>query len=271
MFRKSRSLYVFMENKRQLLFNARSEPEIMGLLQPYNYDDPRLQEGIDIYNEADRLFEKQRLDYIAQLEAKDIFEKAYKDANDIYIEHVTLARLALDDEHTKWLILALDGKRSRTLAGWLRQANEFYNNAVDNPEILEKIAVYGLTNEKLLEGKGKIKKVEISNDNHDKAKGTAQQSTIDRNNALKALEKWTFAFIQVCRLAFKDKPQLLEKLGIPVLSEGYKRKSENKDDNGNDADAEAEAEEEETQTETAAENENKSTGTTPLKKTSKQK
>lgn len=226
MYRKSRSLDAFMESRRQLIFNAASDEEIMGFVLPYTYDQLRLDEGKAVYNEADAAVEKQKLDYVKQFEAREAFEKAFNEANAVYIEHISLMRLALTGNPTKRTMLAIDGKRSQSLAGWLRQTNRFYNNAIDNDEVLVPVAQYGITNEKLIEGRDLVKQVEIANDVHDKAKGAAQQSTIDRNKALKKLDRWASAFLKVCRFALKDKPQLLEKLGILVYSEGYTKKKE---------------------------------------------
>jgi hypothetical protein len=215
-----------MEGRRQLIFNAASDEEIMALVQPYKYDAPKMEQGKTNYNNADAAVEKQKLDYIRQFEAKAIFDQAHDEANDYYIELIVLFRLALAGDPLKLQMLGLDGRRPRRFASWLRQVNRFYNNAIDNQEILPLVAEYGVTNEKLIAGKELVKKVEIANDDHDKARGTAQQSTVDRNKTLKILDEWTFAFKKVCRLALKDRPQLLEKLGIVVLSEGYKRKTE---------------------------------------------
>lgn len=40
------------------------------------------------------------------------------------------------------------------------RVNRFYNNAIDNQELLPPVAEYGVTNEKLIAGKELVKKVE---------------------------------------------------------------------------------------------------------------
>lgn len=224
MVTKSKALDVFMENSRQAIANALSDDEIKALLLPYNYDEARLNEGLALYQKTDQVFEQQKQDYVRQYEAKEKFDNAFKEAQALYIEHISLTRLSLDEQPNKWKMLSLSGKRSQKLATWVRAARRFYNNSIDNKEIVEQLARFGVSNEKLQEGKQMVELVEKTNDDHDKARGAAQQSTEERNKALKKLGKWISAYTTVCRFALKDKPQLLEKLGILVLSEGYKRK-----------------------------------------------
>ncbi len=224
MKRQSRSLDAFMESRRQLIFNASTDDEIKALVEPYAYTEAKIEQGKTIYNTADSAVEQQKRDYARQFEAKSIFDAAFDEAEDEYIELITLVRLALDGDPVKLKVLGLDGKLPQNFGGWLRRVNRFYNNSIDNPELLPLVAEYGVTNEKLIAGQGLAKKTETANDNHDKAKGTAQQSTVDRNEAIEVLDKWTHAFKKVCRLALKNRPQLLERLGIVVLSEGYTRK-----------------------------------------------
>jgi hypothetical protein len=212
-----------MESKRKLIFNALSDDKIKALLLPYTYDDVKLNEGAAIWQTADAACEKQKQEYALQFAAMEAFDLAFNEANTMHLEHVGLTRLALDQFPTVRNVLGLRGKRPKRFAGWIWSANRFYNNAIDNPDVLDKVSAYGITNEMFIEVRDKLKAVELANDEHDKARGEAQQATMDRNKAVKELEKWSFGFLKVCRYALKEKPQYLEKLGIVVLSEGYKR------------------------------------------------
>ena len=227
--KKSKSIEKFLEKSRLSIANALIDEEIKSLLLPYTYDEARLNEGMTLYKEVDTLYEKQKNDYVKQYEAQERFITAQDVAHNTYIEHVTLTRLSLKDDPSLLKMLALDGRRRKMLAAWLRQVNRYYYNAIDNEEILEKISRYGLTNDKLKEGQKLVKEVESRNDEHERAKGAAQISTNERNKVLKEFDRWMTEFINVCRFAFKAQPQLLEKLGITVLSEGYKRKPKDKE------------------------------------------
>jgi hypothetical protein len=51
--------------------------------------------------------------------------------------------------------------------------------------------------------------------------GAAQNAIAQRDDVFKELALFRKKFVAICRIALKDHPQLLEKLGIRVYSEGY--------------------------------------------------
>jgi hypothetical protein len=59
---------------------------------------------------------------------------------------------------------------------------------------------------------------EAADRSQDQAKGSAQQATRDQDAALKALKLWYQQYIKIARVALQGKKELLEKLGIRMLS-----------------------------------------------------
>jgi hypothetical protein len=59
---------------------------------------------------------------------------------------------------------------------------------------------------------------EAANRSQEQAKGAAQQATRDQDAALKELDLWYRQYIKIARVALQDKKELLEKLGIRILS-----------------------------------------------------
>ncbi len=76
------------------------------------------------------------------------------------------------------------------------------------------MAKFNITEEKLLAGKQLIEETVSLNAAQEKEKGEAQQATVERDEALDALEFWLSDFFAIARIALEEKPQLLEKLGI---------------------------------------------------------
>ena len=214
-----------LDSTRKMIANALGDEEIKTLLLPYKYDETRLKEGMTLYDQTYEAFEKQKRDYTDQVKAKAEYDRLLKKFNDMYMEHVRLCRLALDQCPELQRLSTLDTGRARTGVGWIMQAKQFYNNISENQEILALVDTFGLTPGKLAEGKNKITQLENAKDVHDKACGTAQQSTVDRDNIKKKMQRWTYKLIKVSRIALKEKPQLLEKLGITKLSDGYVKQS----------------------------------------------
>jgi hypothetical protein len=110
--------------------------------------------------------------------------------------------------------LGVTGKRSRSLSKWLRHAKILYTNLIELPNALEIIANYGITTEVLQK---ELQNVEVVENLHVKqlsGKSTAQQSTQKKDEAFDELCDWYSDFRAIARIAFYDKPQLLEAMGI---------------------------------------------------------
>jgi hypothetical protein len=122
--------------------------------------------------------------------------------------------------------LGLFGNRDRTHAGWLIQAREFFTTAKDNEEIFNKTTRFAVTQEKLQKGLDLLTDVETSDEFRNYKKGEAERSTFFRNKIFTVVYRWLVEFKQACLNEFEDDPQILEMIGIPALTEGYKRKKQ---------------------------------------------
>jgi hypothetical protein len=85
---------------------------------------------------------------------------------------------------------------------------------LNSPEALEVMGRYGYTLEKLNSEFQDVSEVERLHSKQLSEMGTAQQSTVERDEAFDSLCKWYSKFRAIARIALYDKPQLLEALGI---------------------------------------------------------
>ncbi len=127
---------------------------------------------------------------------------------------VKVARIAFRNDHSLYQKLDLGGMRKISLAGWLAQGKQFYLNALGDAKVLEKMAEYGMTREKIEAGKALLDQTEAANAAQEKEKGEAQQATQERDKAVDELEDWLADFLAIARIALEDKPQLMENLGV---------------------------------------------------------
>jgi len=194
--------------------NAISDEEINGLLAGFGYNSEKLSSGKALYDSAQLLNQQQKTDYGDQFAATEELNQEYEEANKEYMRQVKVARVALKNDYAAFLKLGLEGQRKRTLSSWLVQARQFYNNALADTVVLEKLAVFGITQEKLQAAKQAIDDVEAANARQKKEKGEAQQATKSRDSAMDNLDDWISDFIAISRIALEDKPQLLEKMGV---------------------------------------------------------
>lgn len=194
--------------------NALNDTEVQGYLSQYGYDDARLNEGKALYDSAQTMHQKQKAEYGDQFAATEAVQTALENANAEYMRLVKVARVALKGDRAAFQKLDLNGKRKVSMSGWLRQARQFYTNALAAADIISKLGQFGITSERLQTGKELVDAVETANAAQEKEKGEAQQATLERDAALEKLDDWMSDFTAIARVALEEKPQLLEKLGI---------------------------------------------------------
>lgn len=194
--------------------NAISDTEVKSLLTVFGYGDDRLNTGKALLDTVNQLQQQQQKEYGDQFEATDALNETWDNANKEYMRLVKVARIALKSEHACYLKLDLIGRRKESLSGWLKQAKQFYLNALADNVVLEKMAEFGMSQEKLEAGKTLVEQTETANAAQKKEKGEAQEATQKRDEALDDLEEWLSDFIAIARIALEDHPQLIEKLGV---------------------------------------------------------
>jgi hypothetical protein len=214
---KPKTIEETLSSSNLLIENILNNQEILSALSVFGYDETKLNEGKALYQTALDLYNEQKREYGEQYAATDAFRAAFEEAYEKYIYYVKIARLVFKNNKGVWQELGLTGKRRDNFSGWLLQANQFYNNALANPEILNKFATVNVTQESLTAGKALVDAAEQANQTQEKEKGEAQNATKTRDAALDDLEVWIEDLKGFSRIALEGKPQLLESLGLGVI------------------------------------------------------
>ena len=139
------------------------------------------------------------------------------------MRHVKVARVALKDDRGALQTLNLATQRRRVLAGWIAQAQQFYANAASDPAILGKLAEFGITRAMLEAGAHQVDAVDTCNVVQQQRKGTAQDATRARDEAIAAMDARISDFIKIARVALKRSAQFLEKLGVTAAKQRASR------------------------------------------------
>lgn len=198
--------------------NALTDESLQTALAAFGYTSERLQEGKALRDTAWALCQQQKIAYGELFTARDGLKKAHRQAQERYMQCIKVARVALRYDRGAAQKLDLMVQRRRIQAEWIAQAQQFYGNALADPEVLAKLASFGITQELLEQGAQLVDKVDTHYAAQQQRKGTAQDATSARDNALDALNFWMRDFRAIMRVALKDRPQLLEKLGVLVRS-----------------------------------------------------
>jgi hypothetical protein len=191
-----------------------SHPQIAPVLAEYGYPDSIIAEGLALHTDAEKKQKDQVKEYGEQYTATDALAKAIAAANAPYIEQLELSRIAFKNQRGVLAELAATGERKKNQAGWLSDATTFYSNLLAKPEYVAVIAKFGQTKEKLNTAFDLIKAANAALAARTKESGEAQTATKLRDAAIDLFDEWYSDFIAVAKIALKNKPELLEILGI---------------------------------------------------------
>jgi len=195
------------------LANAASNAEIGAHLAAFGYDAARIAEGQALYDTAQAVQVAQKQEYGEKYAASQAFETAWQTANQTYIQWVKIARVTFDNNPHAATALGIAGRRKPTYPGWLEQAQQFYLAALTNEDFQTGLARFGVTLQKLQDGKALVDAVVSAKQAQGTETAEAQQATQARNAALEALDAWMSDFIAIARIALEG-TQLSEALGI---------------------------------------------------------
>ena len=194
--------------------NSLNNKAINAALTVFGYDEPRLQQGLSLYEAAHTLHLNQVKEYGEQFAATDYLKVTKAEANKAYMRDIKIARIALKNNRSADESMLLKGARKESLSGWLKQAKTFYANALASEEVVAVFSRFNLTPEKLRENQAKVAAVEEAYANQLKEKGEAQTATLKRDEAFDSLQNWMSDFVGIARIALETEPQYLEVLGI---------------------------------------------------------
>ncbi len=196
-------------NAAQLAINnSQADKEIQALVSGFGYSGKGLQAGCGLVERAQAAVQAQKLAAGAQKDATQALSEAKQAATDAYQALAKVARAACNP--SQLTALGLSGKMPTDTAGFLSAAYTLFDNAAK----LGMLSGFGYTAEKLTAERGKVAVYDAANRKQEAAKGAAQQATREQDAALQALNEWVAQYLKIAKVALREKPQLLEKLGI---------------------------------------------------------
>lgn len=214
----------FLQETRVLIGNSQSLPQLTAVLGEFGYTSERLKEGETLLKTAESLVLQQKKEYGDQYEATAAAQAAWDAADTVYVKTLKIARLVFADDVQAITALKLAGSRKATLAGWIDQAVFFYGNLTSQPSWMAAMGRFGYTSEKLLAEKALVDLVVTRAQAQAKETGEAQQSTVARDAAIKALDTWVGELRTVLKVALAHDPEALEAVGITVSAGGRPKK-----------------------------------------------
>ncbi len=208
----------FIINSKMYLVNAQKDDYVRAQIPSVGYDTARMEEGSALQQQA---FEARQ----TQLQWRNISKSLHSAMNELfktsftnYMDDLRLFRSAFLRNEAVAKKLGLPGERKRSVSGFLEQAQVLYGTVLREPKLLTEVEKFNLT-EPIVQAK--LAEVAAVEDAYQKAKN-AEKSAQDATDALKKLlqklKDWVREFQNACRIVLKEKPQLLEKVGVQVRS-----------------------------------------------------
>ncbi len=238
----SKLVETLVRETRVAVKNALAHNEIKEKISPFGYDDARLQEGLALCSRTDQKYQEQQHKQGEKIMAsKKLYAKLRKERK-LYIHYRQLARLNFKREEEDGIRknLGIDGIARDNLDGVLKEARQLYEGILANDNVMAKMSRFALNQERLQGMLAELDELKRLDEEQESKKGIAQQATAERDDLYDELKLWSSEFVRCCKLAMSDDDQQLEKLGIPALSEGYKRRKRKKRGEGEEETEETE-------------------------------
>jgi hypothetical protein len=205
-----------LERARLVIDGALADNNITKETALFGFDRKACQQARKLYDEAYGTQMTKDSEVGTQRETTQSRREAQEEAHQLYMQHLTIARMAIPRSETElWKQLGLNGKRETSLTGWLTQVNRFYQN-IDR--VSEVMARYNVLPEELQQVEAKVQAIAAMRVEQNRTRSQSQQLREQRDASLLKLEKWVRNFLKIAQIAFEDNPQQLEALGLAVPS-----------------------------------------------------
>ncbi|MCP5105770.1 MAG: hypothetical protein GY950_20445 [bacterium] len=218
----------YLEDTRVTFDNLPNLTQFRIEMGQHGYDDTRFQHGADLHKEFGtdhHLYLDTRQSAKAKgKEMTGLFEKIFS----IYMAHVKRLKIEFAYDPDILSALGLKGSRDRTRAGVVVQITNFYNAAVTNTDVFNKLTVLGYTAENLDAESQDVRTYQTVRADHEKLYGDCQEFVQKRDAAFKKLRDWMNAFIATAKFAYRDNLQALEKAGIFIRNRPKRKPKEKK-------------------------------------------
>ena len=189
--------------------NSLADSAILDMLAAYGYTEDQLRAGRALLEAAQSASSAKLVAAGQQQQATAAFNLALTTAREAYQTLSKLARASCDKPTLT--ILGLVGREPQNLSGFLKAAFNLFDNAPQVPALASR---FGYNADKLAAARATVSALQAADQSQGAAMGAAQQATARQQAAFKALEAWLAEYLKIARVALRQDPQQLEKLGV---------------------------------------------------------
>lgn len=195
-----------------LIQTLEADPQLTGLLREKGIDQNEMMVGTDCHAAAQDGF-NQRQSTMAEEDAGFVrADRLFAHSQGGFIGFRTLSRLRFPT-HADRIALALNGKLPEDRQQCITLMRASYTEAL-LPRYQQQLTKLGYSAPILTQLLAELDTLEAAIAAANRASGAAQGATRDRNEAVKALQEWMRMVKGTARVALRERPDLLRKLGM---------------------------------------------------------
>jgi len=207
-----------LEDYRIALENAVNQTEIATTMAEFGYDATKIAEGKQFLEATVLAYNTNKQEDDETVASRSDFDNKKAALTKTYAMQRKKAKIVFRNDEVILKKLDLTGAVPKAYASWLQLLKTFYNGIQSDPAIQSKLTVLQLTSEDVSNGLVAITELETARSLYLKEIGESQDATKAKDQAFELIDKWMMDFNAVARIAMKDRPQLLEALGLLVRS-----------------------------------------------------
>ncbi len=194
--------------------NALNTPKILEKLKEFNITKELLLEMKSFVEEIIIYLSKQQSQTSEKIDTTKTTGELFAEAFKIYYNFVKIARITFVKDDAIISTLDLNGERNTTKPGFILQGELFYENCLNNENILNGLKKFGVTKEKIEAGQNKL--IELKTIEADKLKEKEELKDLNKTIDDKTQILYTFAneFNVIAKIAFENEPELLNTILI---------------------------------------------------------
>ena len=212
---KSESWGSKMDRFRKLIFNA-DDPQILSRLSKHKIDDAYLERGRVLFYEVEGLAFEKKGAYLDKGSQSTDWQDRLAKAKESLRDKQEFGKMLGFQYPTEVKAMGIYVEWPSRVPDWITYAKDIYQRVLNHPDYVAVCEDYGMPKAEIEAALAEIEALSDIRLNGVKQSATAQLSTEERNERMEVLMRYCAELTGWARYALKDKPQLLEKLGIRV-------------------------------------------------------
>ncbi|MCZ4694071.1 hypothetical protein DWB61_02785 [Ancylomarina euxinus] len=202
----------FLDGAKLLLNKSIMDSTIKSSVALLGYDEVKLTEAKSLLLILEELYDSSKKESTNQYQ--DEYWIKREAVNKDYLDLITISKIAFKNDLYAFQTLGLNNIRKKSFSGWFSQALEFCSTLISNLNYITSLEVFKqsivevqVIKEKILETKNfyKVYQGEIE----------AEWRTLQMQDEIfDLLAEWVCDYQKILRIALKDKPHLLETVGL---------------------------------------------------------